>query len=447
MMPSFRWGFRGAFAAAGVAALVWAAAPDSPRTPAHIFTSAPKYDPQAWLTGKDRFPAGATLIYADGQKRRPVATGFYATADAAVSFDGQKALFAGKRDGAAHWQIWEIALAGGEPKQITSCDSDCVRPLYVPPNLVAYTQVAAHGSDIEIMPLAGGNATQLSYGPGWRLTDDVLRDARILFENAGASGVRDLYTVYPDGTGVESLRCDHGPDRTGAHQLAAGEVVFTSAGRFAEFVSALAVQSAIPQQPKGEPAGPVAEVAPGKWLIALRANASGLFALNEWTRANGQLSELERPEKANAVEPVLVAPRVPPRDFPSAMVTTRTNGNLLCLNAKESKEPISEPVSAVRVYTSGAGGAPVTLGQAPVERDGSFYVQVPADKPIRIELLNAAGRTVRAEREWFWMRPSEQRVCVGCHAGPERSPENKVPEVLNRTIVPFKLLGEAAQTQ
>ncbi len=447
MMASFRWGFRGAFAAAGVVALVWAAAADSPRTPAYIFTWAPKYDPQAWLSGKDRFPSGSTLIYVDGQRRRPLATGFYATADAVVAFDGRKAIFAGKREAQAHWQIWEVALSGGEPRQIASCDSDCVRPLYVPPNLVVYTRFAARGSDVEIMPLAGGKATQLSYGPGWRLTDDVLRDARILFENAGASGVRELYTVYPDGTGVESLRCDHGPDRSGGRQLPDGSVIFTSGGRIAEFVSALATQTAIPQQPKGEPAGPVAEIAPGNWLIALRANASASYSLVAWTRASGRQSDLERSEKASAVEPVIVAQRVPPRDFPSAMVTTRTNGNLLCLNARDSKTPIAEPVSAVRVYTSGPNGATVALGQAPVERDGSFYIQVPADKPLRIELLDAAGRTVRAEREWFWMRPSEQRVCVGCHAGPERSPENKVPEILNKTIVPYKLLGEAGQTQ
>jgi hypothetical protein len=95
----------------------------------------------------------------------------------------------------------------------------------------------------------------------------------------------------------------------------------------------------------------------------------------------------------------------------------------------------------VQVYTRDAAGAAVLLGRQDVAGDGSFYVQVPADKPLRIELLNAAGHAVRAEQGWFWMRPSEQRICVGCHTGPERSPENKVPEVLQRSIVPEKLLG------
>jgi hypothetical protein len=75
-----------------------------------------------------------------------------------------------------------------------------------------------------------------------------------------------------------------------------------------------------------------------------------------------------------------------------------------------------------------------------MERDGSFYIQVPADRPIRLELVDAAGHVVQAEHNWFWMRPSEQRICVGCHAGPERAPENKVPDILLKTIVPLKML-------
>jgi hypothetical protein len=53
----------------------------------------------------------------------------------------------------------------------------------------------------------------------------------------------------------------------------------------------------------------------------------------------------------------------------------------------------------------------------------------------------------RAEKNWFWMRPSEQRICVGCHAGPERSPENRVPEILNRTTVPVNMTAIPGQTK
>ncbi len=59
------------------------------------------------------------------------------------------------------------------------------------------------------------------------------------------------------------------------------------------------------------------------------------------------------------------------------------------------------------------------LGAAPVETDGSFYITVPADHPIRFELLGARGNVIHAQRSWIWVRPGEDRGCLGCH-------ENKV---------------------
>jgi hypothetical protein len=37
----------------------------------------------------------------------------------------------------------------------------------------------------------------------------------------------------------------------------------------------------------------------------------------------------------------------------------------------------------------------------------------------------------------------EQRICVGCHVGPERASENRVPAVLLRTTTPVDLTGSA----
>ena len=69
----------------------------------------------------------------------------------------------------------------------------------------------------------------------------------------------------------------------------------------------------------------------------------------------------------------------------------------------------------------------------------SRVVQASADRGIRFELLDRAGKTVAAEKGWFWARRGEQRVCVGCHAGPERAPENAVPKVLLRSTTPAPL--------
>jgi hypothetical protein len=316
----------------------------------------------------------------------------------------------------------------------------------------AVMSLSVRGSVIQVVPISGGAEPEtLTFVPGWYLTDDVLHDGRILFEASGflLKGFEtngDLWTVYPDGTGVETIRCDHGPQRANARQVASGDVIFNVGKRLARFTPALAEQTGVPQ-PNLEAAGPGAEVSADRWLIPLRSSPTRPFHLYDWTKSSGQRVELNPGAPGNAVEPVVVASRVPPRDFPSARVPTRTNGNLLCLNAHESKAPIAGDIATVRVFTEDAAGASVLLGQTVVESDGSFYVQVPADRPLRMELVGRSGAVTRAEKNWFWMRPSEQRICVGCHAGPERSPENRVPEILNRTTVPVNMTAIPGQTK
>ena len=427
-----------AFVAIGLGSVILSAAfsatvGKSSRPLTYIFTETPRYDPKAWLEGRERFPEGANLVVVEGPMIHRLAPGFHDSADAAVSYDGGRVLFSGRTTSAAPWQIWEVELDGGMPRQITHCDSDCVRPLYLPTGEVVYTHALAKGSAIEV---AG---KRLTFVPGAYLTDDVLRDGRILFEAKRGPGSRELYTVYPDGTGVEALRCDHGPDRGDARQLASGDYVFSSGKRLARITSALAQQTEI-DEPDGNAIGPVAEFAPGEWLLSRRGKIGG-FRLYHWEAESRQLTLVEVPANASAVEPVIVGARTPPREFPSALVPARTAGNLLCLNARISRTPLDgAAVRQVRVYTQNSAGKPALLGQTEVESDGSFYVQVPADRPLRIEVADAAGQTVRAEKGWFWMRPSEQRICVGCHTGPERAPENKVPEILLRTIVPVKMM-------
>jgi len=102
----------------------------------------------------------------------------------------------------------------------------------------------------------------------------------------------------------------------------------------------------------------------------------------------------------------------------------------------------------VRLESMDSDGHAVTMGTAAADADGSFFVRTPADKPIRFALLDAKGVVVREEHGWFWIRRGEQRYCVGCHAGPERSSENRVPAVLLRTTTPVDLTGAkpAAET-
>ena len=412
------------------AASGWAATPAP-----FLYAQTARYDSYC----ADRFPQGAALYLVSDGRGRPLVPAFAASADAAVSFDGLRVLFAGKQKAGDPWQIWEIALAGNGPHRITSFREDTVAPFYLTDRIV-YARRTPAGFQLETLVVGTGITNRLTYGPGDHLPTAVLRDGRILFEapHPGAAGGRDLYAVYDDGSGVESIRCDHGRDRHAGVETSSGDLVFETAGRLARFTSARAGQLDLPAI-SGEFAGPAAEAAPGELLTAFRPGAAERFALFGWRPGQSAPTKVWQAEGALAVQPVTVRAHAVPKKHPSAL-GDREGANLLCLNAYTSKLRIASGSAATaRVWALDETNRAVALGEAPVESDGSFYVQVPSERAIRFELLDRAGKSVAAEKGWFWARRGEQRVCVGCHAGPERAPDNAVPAVLLRTTDPVRM--------
>src|SRR5262249_53846412 len=79
-------------------------------TPPLLFTVTKSYEPLAWLHGADRFGAGAAIYTKRGSRQHPLVPSFAASADSAVSFDGQRVLFAGKARTQDPWQIWGVTL-------------------------------------------------------------------------------------------------------------------------------------------------------------------------------------------------------------------------------------------------------------------------------------------------------------------------------------------------
>ncbi len=400
----------------------------------YLYTEAARYDPK----GGERFPAGARLMLVEGGAARALVPGFAASADAAVSFDGTRVLFAGKQKPGEPWQIWETPIAGGQPRRVTSGGEDCIRPLYMPGENLVYARRTPAGFEIELAPLAGATPLRLTYGYGNHVPSDVLLDGRVLFDAPHAADTREVYTVYADGSGVETVRCDHGHDRHSGRQVSSGDIVFLSGARLARFTSARAVELPL-AVPPGEYAGVAAETAPGEFLVSWRAGTGSPFSIRSVKFGDTQFAP-QKADHANALDPVVVGAHAVPKRHPSGL-GDRNGANILCLNVYTSREGgISEGVvRAVRVWAQNDAGAAVAMGQAPVEKDGSFYVQVPSERPVRFELLDGNSKTVRDAQPWFWMRRGEQRVCVGCHAGPERAPDNAVPAVLLRTTDPVKM--------
>jgi hypothetical protein len=415
---------------------------------AFLYTVATRYEPLAWMHGGDRFPSSATIFLRDSTGKRPLVAEFAASADPAISFDGQRVVFAGKRTNRDPWQIWEVSLAGGEGRRVTSGSEDCVRPFYLPEDRLVYACKVAGRFVIEAADLGGGKSLPLTYGPANVLPTDVLRDGRILFEAGyplGSADTPEIYTVYSDGSGVESNRCDHGKAHHQGRETNSGDIVFASSSGLSRFTSARAQEIPL-SAPTGEYAGDVAETTSGDWLLPWRPDAKASFQLMIWSPDAATLRNFVAEPGADVIQPVVLGPHAVPKRHPSGLHDW-PNANLLCLNAYTSKyQFVTGSIQSVRFYARDDAGNAKLLGTAPVERDGSFFVQVPTEKALQIELLDSSGRTLKREAGFFWMRRGEQRVCVGCHAGPEIAPENAVPITLLKSTTPADMTGSTTHS-
>ena len=426
-----------------------------------VVTAAPSYQPPAALRGAERFPKGAQLLLIHEGSAEPLAPQFWATADANVSFDGLRVLFAGKQNQSDHWQIWEMALRSRTPRLVFAGSDDAIRPMYLSSGQFILAQRTASGFQILVAgaqssepfaPIdanAGAKLLPLTYLPASAVPDDVLLDGRILFESffpLGSGSTPEEFLVYADGSGVESYRCDHGRARWGGHQLASGDVIFTHGSSLARFTSPLAREAPV-TAPRSDYAGSIAETPSGEWLVSLRLAGGAHFALRLIAPGTTTIRSFFARPNSDLVEPVLVAPRSRPHRHPSGLHPWNY-ANMLVRDSRLSREgDLKAAPASVRLETLDAEGRVTSNGTAPVDPDGSFFVQVPGDRPIRFVLLDQHGKVLRQEHGWFWIRAGEQRICVGCHTGPERASENRVPAVLMRTTTPFDLTGAKTTTQ
>ena len=425
-----------------------------------MFTRTLSYSAQAWILGGERFPRGGSIVVRNERESHPLIPNFTATVDPSLNFEGTSALVAGKEKPGDPWQVYEVAANGGPPRRVTSGEEDCVRPMYLPDGRIMYARKTGGRFVREAAALDGnGKPLRLTYAPGNFLPTAVLHDGRVLFESSfplGSAGQPEIYTVYPDGSGVEAYRCDHGHARSNGTQAASGDILFASARGLGRFTSRLAHEVPV-NVPEGDYAGGIAETEAGALILSSRPSrpaqagamntAEQSYSLKLWTPGSHALTTVAAEQGESLVEPVIVTQRQVANRFPTALHDWKTT-NLLALNSYLSRDGETPPgtLAAVRVLTADTSGRVRVLGTAPVEKDGSFFVQLPGDSPLKFELLNAQGNVVRKENGWMWARSGEQRICVGCHAGPERAPDNAVPEVLLRTTTPADLTGAPAET-
>lgn len=437
----------------------------------------------------DRFPQGSRLMRLAPSDRfcRSVGPPFFAAADPRISFDGTRVLFSAKKTADSRWQVWEMSIDGSDARQITHCPDDCLKPSFLPRGQLVYTvihlrlrveppsRVAQHSplppaparsnaiSEIWICNLDGSGAQPLTFGPGDFEVETVLKNGTIvatarspLLPASGAPADREIYTLRPDGTGLATLRCDHQRPamRSQVQELDDGSVVFIKASLTSRSVGGYLTwirRGGLRDEPL--PAQPMIASSPqplaaDELLVARTVGGPPIgkpMSVAIFDTGSGRFSTpLDEDAKLSIVEAVSVAPHEPPRWYWSTLNPALQRGYFVCLNSYLAdgvpRGRIAGKLTRVRVLILDAiNQRERVLGEVPVEEDGSFYIAVPSDKPVRFEVLDAADRVVRAQRSWIWARSGEEHGCVGCHEDRARAPENRWPMALRRFDTPIRL--------
>ncbi len=430
--------------------------------PGFVFVEAP----QATLNSAVwRFPHGSRLMRMPAGGGQPVmlTPDFYAAADPRISYSGKKLLFAGKQRRGGRWQIWQMTAAGGGQRQLTHGAADCLAPAWLPGGHILYScsggSIGPLGAQIYVARSDGSQAHPITFGPGNFRVEAVLHNGRILVSataplaRAADSQRRALYTMRPDGSELRLLRWRY-PRATNAGQareLADGTILFiarqpgTATGALAWYRPQSPQAALLP--PSGAQFGSARLLDGAKWLLsgALAAHAMsktapgcGIYVYNAAARAI--VAQLYQTSAASCSQATPLEPRLMPLRYFS-ILHPLPSGRVICLNAYRSmmapngRWPRAR-LARVRVQALRNGRA-ATLGSAPIEPDGSFYLRLPADLPLRFELLDARGAIVEAQRSWIWVRPGEDAGCQSCHGNPALAPANRWPLALKRRQAPI----------
>lgn len=442
-----------------------------------VMTQTPAGQPPRAPAGNDldtRYPIGSRVVMAvppfQLESVRVLSAGLAAAGDPMVSPDGRHVFFTGKADTNASWQIYEARLRGGRPRAVTSMPGGAMNPAVLGNGDLVFcspvpnaANARAHPRPAAVYVQSGSDpARQLTFGVQPATDPTVLNDGRILFVSARRKPLEPeparrfntenaLYTVNNDGTQITAFALD----RDGApwvrrpRQLPDGRVAFIAFAANPDGIGGQAegVRMAAPFATRTNlfafPTSACASVeagGEGSLLACLETRGLTGRSMRGTVAVFRIAAGVEGPGEPlfddpawNDLEATPLAARPRPQGHISTMVAGEKTGTILCLDANFFRgEPRDEaaPRKAARVRVLAAPDGQA-IGELPVQADGSFLVEVPADTAFGFETLDEQGDVIHRLRPALWVRPGENRSCIGCHEPYNHSPRNVRPLAAN----------------
>lgn len=431
--------------------------------------------------GTSAHATGRLVLVRPGVSPQPLTEGFHDAAEPDVSFDGTTVVFAARRTATDPWCIWEVPLAGGDPRRISCGRGGARQPAYLPTMHTLTTtatepweqivfvgrlpgEVPDGGSGVHTALFAcrrdGSRLRRLTFNLSNDRDPTVLPDGRILYaaDRARSVPTAALYAINTDGTDLMIFAGDEGRPVKRAPVWVGGpgrRVVFVEShhdrgwGGLASVSLARNLHSHQALTAPGEAWYRSPSRGPDGILVSRRlASGHGTWGIHSFDPETGRTTPVFDDAEWDEVEAQPLLPRPVPDGRSSSVRGDEAVGWLYGLDVGISDLEAPDwtrgvpqtlrVLEGVAESPDGASGrAPRRLlGEVDLAADGSFHVQVPADTPLELQLLDDEGVALRSCR-WIWTRRREARGCIGCHEDPERTPPNRLAEAVQSPAARF----------
>lgn len=428
-----------------------------------VFTQAPakKVDLPSAVDALDlRYPAGSRVILADSgfEYLELVSAGLFSAGAPQVTCDGKRVLFCAKADRGAEWQIYEMQLGRRGYRQLTRMPGGAASPGLLPDGRLLFVspvpRIGATNPAASVLyaQAPGEQPGALTFTSLSVSDPSVLDDGRILFVGTRPSEKKNgvatcgLYTINNDGTEIAQFSRPKEP-AAGIRRprQVAGNRIFYLVSESGSGCGARAIEYIRCARPFGAPEclslpdcdrfGSVQPAANGTLIVSAApsandaaAQALAIYGITSDTRSFGPA--LCSDPEWDSFEASEMAAYSRPMGRLSTVDPTKRTGQILCLNVNYTTYDTNRsvaPATHVRVVAEPAPSKLRVLGVVPVQADGSFMAEVPADVPLGLEAVDDQGRVLRRLSATIWVRPGENRSCIGCHEPPNHAPLNHRP--------------------
>jgi hypothetical protein len=381
------------------------------------------------------------------QKPVVLSENFWTATSPDLSSDARYLLFSARKKINDPSQVWMMDLKNGRTRQITSSQTGCNDPVWLPGGQIIFSRTSGESASEEKQLYScntdGSGMKRITFDPYSYEDITVLRDGRLLARRLSNGSCMNLMVLRPDGTkNMIFYRAPEGMELTGRpRETIDGRILFIEeGGGKSELVAIkynrpLHSRHVITVLPGYVVSGFFPSEA-GKLIISYLTGEKDGFVVGEFDLLSLEIKDLFENDGSDIMDPIVVKKSTRQRKLPSEVDMGVYTGQLLCQDVNFSgtgaRFASFSPVLHQKVEIVGRDSS---LGFVIPEQDGSLYLKVVADTPFRIQKIDENGNITAGPSAWIYIRPNERRGCIGCHEDPEMVPDNRQPLAVKKMPV------------